>query len=216
LVEGFTPAPVEAAWARGKTTADQAFLALVTWLKCYQRLRNFPDLDKVPEVVVDHIRAALGLSDTPAASVESVRTAARYRDYIRERLGVKYDATDVHGVAEAAIRAAAATKDNPADLINVALEELLTSGRELPGYTTLDRMVAKIRTEVNRDVFATVARRITPARRAKLLELLVVDPSSRRSKFDRLKDPAKAATIGKLKIRLAPPEHAGARRWTAR
>jgi hypothetical protein len=79
---------------------------------------------------------------------------------------------------------------------------LLESGRELPGYTTLDRMVAKIRAEVNRDVFATVAGRITPGQRARLAELLVVDPSSRRSRFDRLKDPAKAATIGKFKARL--------------
>ncbi|MFI7014628.1 DUF4158 domain-containing protein [Streptomyces sp. NPDC050164] len=132
-----------------------------------------------------------------------MRSAARYRDYVRERMGVKYDAADVRGIAETAIRAAAATKDNPADLINVALEELLESGRELPGYTTLDRMVAKIRAEVNRDVLATVAGRITPGQRARLAELLVVDPSSRRSRLDRLKDPAKAATIGKFKASLA-------------
>ncbi|MEU7834923.1 MULTISPECIES: hypothetical protein [unclassified Nonomuraea] len=37
----------------------------------------------------------------------------------------------------------------------------------------------------------------SPARRAKLVELPVVDPSSWRSKFDRLTDPAKAATIGR-------------------
>ena len=55
-------------------------------------------------------------------------------------------------------------KDNPADLINVGLEELLQAGRELPGYTTLDRMVAKIRAEVNADVYAAVAARIAPAR----------------------------------------------------
>ncbi|MFE7387229.1 hypothetical protein [Streptomyces sp. NPDC057582] len=51
--------------------------------------------------------------------------------------------------------------------------------------------------------FTTVAGRITPGQRARLAELLVVDPSSRRSRFDRLNDPAKAATIGKFKVRLA-------------
>lgn len=203
LVESFTPTVDEVGWARGKTTADQTFLVLVIWLKCYQRMRYFPGLDEVPDAVAGHIRTALGLPDSVAVGVEAVRSAARYRDYVRERLGVKYDAADVRGIAETAIRAAAATKDNPADLINVALEELLESGRELPGYTTLDRMVAKIRAEVNRDVFATVAGRITPGQRARLAELLVVDPSRRRSRFDRLKDPAKAATIGKFKVRLA-------------
>lgn len=177
LVESFTPTVDEVGWARGKTTTDQTFLVLVIWLKCYQRMRYFPGLDEVPDAVAGHIRTALGLPDSVAVGVEAVRSAARYRDYVRERLGVKYDAADVRGIADTAIRAAAVTKDNPADLINVALEELLESGRELPGYTTLDRMVAKIRAEVNRDVFATVAGRITPGQRARLAELLVVDPS---------------------------------------
>lgn len=203
LIEEFTPTADETGWAREKTTADQTFLVLVIWLKCYQRLRHFPALDEVPDAVVGHIRTALELPDDLAVQAGAVRSAARYRGYVRERLGAKYDASDVRGIAEAAIRAAAVTKDNPADLINVALEELQGSGRELPGYTTLDRMVAKIRAEVNREVFAAVASRITPARRARLAELLVVDPAGRRSRFDRLKDPAKAATIGKFKIRLA-------------
>ncbi len=114
-----------------------------------------------------------------------------------------YDSAEVRGIAETAIRAAAQTKDNPADLLNVALEELVRKGRELPGYTTLDKMVAKIRTEVNGKVFTAVAARITPAQRTRLTELLRVDPSSRRSEFDRLKAPAKAASIGKFKLRLA-------------
>jgi hypothetical protein len=131
LVESFTPTADEVSWARGKTTADQTFLVLVIWLKCYQRMRYFPGLDEVPDAVAGHIRTALGLPDSVAVGVEAVRSAARYRDYVRERQGVKYDAADVRGIAETAIRAAAATKDNPADLINVALEELLESGREL-------------------------------------------------------------------------------------
>jgi hypothetical protein len=81
--------------------------------------------------------------------VEANRTAKRHREFVRDRLGVTYDSAEVRGIAETAIRAAAQTKDNPADLINVALEELVRKGRELPGYTTLDKMVAKIRAEVN-------------------------------------------------------------------
>jgi hypothetical protein len=61
---------------------------------------------------------------------------------------------DVLAGAGAAIRAAAQTKDNPADLINVALEELVRQSCELPGYTTLDAMTATIRTEVNQVVGA--------------------------------------------------------------
>jgi hypothetical protein len=51
-------------------------------------------------------------------------------------------------LAEEAIREAAWSKDNPADLINVALEELVRGRYELPGYTTLDELTARVRAEV--------------------------------------------------------------------
>jgi TnpA family transposase len=203
LADAFTPSQDEVAWAREKTTTEAHLLALVVWLKCYQCLHYFPSLDEVPDSVVGHIRGLLGLPEKVAAQVEARRTAKRHRELVRDHLGVKYEAAQVRGIAEAAIRAAAQTKDNPADLINVALEDLVRKGRDLPGYTTLDKMVAKIRTEVNGKVFATAAARITAAQRARLTEVLRVDPSNRRSEFDRLKDPAKAATLGKLKLRLA-------------
>jgi hypothetical protein len=41
------------------------------------------------------------------------------------------------------------SKDNPADLINVAPEELVRARCELPGYTTLDAIAATIRTGVS-------------------------------------------------------------------
>ena len=45
----------------------------------------------------------------------------------------------MRAVAEQAIRTAVRTKDNPADLINVALEELVRAWWELPGYTHAGR-----------------------------------------------------------------------------
>jgi hypothetical protein len=48
-----------------------------------------------------------------------------------------------------------------------------------------------------------VAARIDLAAKARLTRLLWLDPTSGRSEFDRLKTPAKAATLGKFKLRLA-------------
>lgn len=84
-------------------------------------------------------------------------------------------------MAEAAIRKAVQSKDNPADLINVALEELVRARCELPGYTTLDAMAASVRAEVNARFFGLVAGRLDRTARARLARLLVVDPVSRRS-----------------------------------
>ena len=74
-------------------------------------------------------------------------------ELVRTRLGVKYNAVKARILAEEAIRAAAQTKDNPADLINVALDMLIRQGCELPGYTTLDEATKTIRTQVNRGFF---------------------------------------------------------------
>ena len=130
------------------------------------------------------------------------RTAKRHREFVRASLKVTYDVAKVRQVAEQAIRKAVQAKGNPADLINVALEELVRARCELPGYTTLDAMATAIRTEVNTAFYQAVAARIDMAARARLARLLLADPVTRRSEFDRLKDVAKAASLGKFKQRL--------------
>jgi hypothetical protein len=203
LAEAFSLTANELAWVRSRTQTGQHQLALAVWLKSYQRLGYFPKLEDVPPVIVDHVRGGLGLGEEVLAAHESPRTAKWHRQVVREFIGVVYEPAKVRVVAESAIRKAVQTKDNPADLVNVALEELVRQRCELPGFTTLDVLVATIRAEVNTALFTQVAVRIGNAGRARLARLLLVDPVTRRSEFDRLKDPAKAATLGKFKTRLA-------------
>jgi hypothetical protein len=125
LAESFTPAPGEVEWARGRTQNDQHFLALVVRLKCYQRLGYFPKLAEVPVMVVDHVRGKLELARDVAAVADAECTGKRHRQFVRDRLGVKYAPAAVREVAETAIRTAVQCKDNPADLINAALDELV-------------------------------------------------------------------------------------------
>jgi len=47
------------------------------------------------------------------------------------------------------MRQALQGKDNPADVINVALEALNGQGCELPAYSMLDRLAGALRAEVN-------------------------------------------------------------------
>lgn len=202
LAEAFTPTPDEVEWARGRTQSDEHFLALVVRMKSYQRLGYFPKLADVPTVVVDHVRDKLELAQEVAAEADAERTAKRHRQFVRDRLGVKYTPAKVREVAESAIRTAVQSKDNPADLINVALDELVRQRCELPGYTTLNAMATSIRAEANDGTFRVVASRPCWAERARLERLLLVDPATRRSAFDRLKDTAQAATLGKFKERL--------------
>lgn len=202
LAEVFTPSVGEVEWARGKTQDDQHLLALLVWLKAFQRLGYFPKLADVPAVVAEHVRGVIGLLEGTELAEAAERSAKRHRGFVRARMGVSYDAAGVRAVAAEAIRTAAQAKDNPADLINVALEQLVRAQCELPGYTTLDELTKKIRTEVNRGFFTLVAGRVDAAARARLARLLVVDPVTRHSEYDGLKDVAQAASLGKFKGRL--------------
>jgi TnpA family transposase len=202
LREAFTPTDDETLWARGLTRTPSHLLGLVVGLKSFQRLGYFPKPDQVPAAVVDHLRDHLQLPGDVGLDHGADRTLARHRDWIRARLGVVYDPQQVRKLAEQTIREAAYSKDNPADLINVALEELIRGRYELPGYTTLDELTARIRTEVNTELFATIGSRLTEADRAMLVGLLKVHPTTKRSDYDRLKQPAKAATLSKFKDHL--------------
>jgi hypothetical protein len=207
LCETFTPTVYGVGWARDKTRSDQHFLTLVVLLKAFGRLGYFPDLFEVPIAVVEHVRGVLELKPELEPGHDSDRTLRHHKGLIRIRLGIVAEPERARSVAEAAIRGATATKDNPADLINVALEELVRARLELPGYSTLDEMTAEIRAEVNAVVFASIAARMSGPDASGLDAMLVVDPVRRRSDFDRVKTVAGAATVGKLK------EHVEHLRW---
>ena len=55
---------------------------------------------------------------------------------------------------------AAETMSDPADLINRAIQALQSAAVDLPGFSTLDRLVS-IRAEIHRRIFGRVAARLT-------------------------------------------------------
>lgn len=57
----YTPQPEEIAWARGIAGSDEHLLAGMVQLKAFNRLGYFPDMEKVPARVVEHIRRDLRL-----------------------------------------------------------------------------------------------------------------------------------------------------------
>jgi hypothetical protein len=210
LAEAFTPAVAEVTWAREKTQHDQHLLALVVWLKSYQRLGYFPKLDEVPAVVVEHVRGLLELSDEVTAEYDVGRTAKWHRGLVRALVGVKYDAGKARVIAEEAIRRAVTTKDNPADLINVALEELVRARRELPGFSTLDRLVAAIRAETNTALYAMIAARIDLAAKAPADAAVVAGPDIGAQRVRPAEDAGEGCDPGQVQAAPGPP--AGARR----
>ncbi len=113
---------------------------------------------------------------------------------VRERLGVRHDPRRARAVAEAAVRSAAEVKNDPPDLINVALELLVKASLELPAFSTLDEIASRVRLEVNTGVFERVAGRIALPDRVGLEKLLDVVGPAVKTPFNRLKQPAGKAS----------------------
>ena len=115
----------------------------------YQRLGYFPQLGQVPPAVTEHVHArAMELVGERIDSHgrPSERMLRRCRELVRQRTGAVWDPDRVRSVAETAMRQALQGKDNPADVINVALEALTGQGCELPAYSMLDRLAGRLRT----------------------------------------------------------------------
>ncbi|MCX4583182.1 DUF4158 domain-containing protein [Streptomyces sp. NBC_01481] len=83
----------------------------------------FPKLDAVPDTVIDFVRRAMDLPEGTVPRATN-RTAERQRTAVRRRTGLSYNKAKVRKIAEAAMRSEAVSKNRPADLINIALENL--------------------------------------------------------------------------------------------
>ncbi len=150
-------------------------------------------------MVIDHVRRCLDLDVDVSPVYGSDRNQRHHRGLIRKRVGVVYDPKKAREVAAAAIREAAAVKNNPPDLINVALEMLVAQSLELLGFTVLDRMATTIRAQVNREIIAGIYGRISAGERAGLLATLQVRGEDGQSMFTRMKKPARRPSWSRFK-----------------
>jgi TnpA family transposase len=197
----FSPGQEESEWAARQTNSGEHQLALLLMLNSYQRMGRFPKQEEIPDIVVDFVRRAAGLPEGTLLVYASKRTAEQHRTWVRRRAGVRYDGKQARELARETIRVEAESKNNPADLINVALEKLVEDGLELPAFSTLDHMASAVRAEVNAGICAGIWERTGEDHRAGLLRLLDVDAlvPGAKSPFNRLKQHAQRATWSHFK-----------------
>jgi len=88
--------------------------------------------------------------------------------------------------------------DNPADLINVALETLIKERYELPAFSILDRMVGRVRSVVNHRYFHPILTRLSQADAIRLDGLLNTEGHGFRSPYQRLKQLPKRPSLQHL------------------
>jgi hypothetical protein len=187
LQEIYTPTPAEIAFGRTSTSGDNNYLNLIILLKLFQRLGYFPKLSDIPESIVNYIRTFLKLGEPLNLGYESPQTLSRHKKVIRSYLQVSQFDQEANQFLSANVENKALVMDNPADLINVAIEELVKNRYELPPFSTLDRLVCHIRNRVNQQLFFQVSSQLSSEDQQRLNDLLDNHADRERSSYNDLK-----------------------------
>lgn len=154
--EIYTPTKTEIAFALKVTKGEDNYFNLLVLLKVFQRLGYFPKIADIPGAVINHVRTALHLRQDLELSYQYPATLSRHKKAIRSYLRVTPFNQKGKNLITEIIRESAYRMDNPADLINVAIEELVKEHYELPGFNTLERLVNHLRNQVNQKIFSQV------------------------------------------------------------
>ena len=198
LSEFYTPTDDELNFIKQNAKGDVARLSLAILLKAFQKLGYLPQVASVPVEVVKYIGAILKVFYHLPLPKAAHRSRVRYRRAIHDFLDIKSYGQGGQQVVESAIKKAALTMSHPADLINVAIEQLILNRYELPRFRTLDDLAAHIRHQTHLDLYAQVTANLSEAHIASLDGLLEKKSEELRYPLTRLKALPNSASLTML------------------
>jgi hypothetical protein len=161
-------------------------------------------LSQVPSSIVEHIAALTGKTAviSELSNYDVSGTRFRHIPLIRQLLHVQPYGKEARHAMLVAISEAARTKEELADLINVAIEELVRKKYELPAFDTLVRGTRHVRSVLYRQFYQQVDATLSVEEKASLEALLVPERESRFTPWNTLKQEPGSPTLTHLKLWL--------------
>lgn len=191
----------ELAFVQNKARGGTQRLTLALMLKTRQQLGYFPKQSEIPVATRRFVASELGITGDPVFPMDSAKASLfRYRQAIREYLGCTvYTDTGVARV-RSVVEQATLTMSDPADLINVAIEKLVAANIELPAFSTLDRLVGNLRSQMHEEMYIQVTRTLTEQQQTALEAMLKVPLGEQLTPFTRLKQVPGPPTINRIRL----------------
>jgi hypothetical protein len=159
-----------------------------------RRLGYFVSPTTVPSAIVKHIAQSSGLACylDVLANYETSRTRWRHTNIVRDYLSISHYQTQARRIIVKSMAEAAKTKNDLADIINVAIEELVHHRYELPIFNTLVRAAKRVRGIVDRDFYRQVRQHLNNESCQRLDSLFIISESASKTPWHELKqDPGK-------------------------
>jgi TnpA family transposase len=197
LEEVYTPTPAERFLALRSTKGTVAEIGFLVLLKTHQRLGRFLPLNEVPFSILNHIIKLIdsNLHVSDLETYDASGTRQRHIPIIRIAREIQPYGSAARTCALKAMIGVARTKEDVADLINVALEALAKDGFELPPFATLDKAAHHVRAITTRGIFRQVAEKLSQEARTALEQLFVVPPNTHLSSWEVLKQEPASPTL---------------------
>jgi len=197
LLTLYTPTPEDVAFVATTARGPSQKFALMILLKVFQKLGYFPAPQQIPGAIITHIRGVMKLPEDLVPDI-TPRTLYKYHAAIRNHLNINGEGKHIRHIALKAVSDVVMIMDDPADLINVAIETLVAKNCELPAFSTLDILVGRVRKVVHGRIFQTVLLRLSENEQAMLARLLDKKDSGYFTEFNRLREAPKSATFTHL------------------
>ena len=194
LTEIYTPTREELNLASQQTRKGVTKLGFLVLLKTFQRLGYFVAPTTIPNVIVKHIAncSALACPSDVLKSYDTSGTRWRHIIIIREYLSINPYQAEARRLIVQSMAKAARTKNDLADLINVAIEELVHHRYELPVFNTLVRAAKRVRGTVDRVFYRQVSQSLNHEECKQLDSLFATtEPSSKTPWLELKQDPGK-------------------------
>ena len=204
LQELFTPNLFELGFAGENTRQPIPRLGLLLLLKSFQKLGYFVRVAEIPPPIVLHIAKTIGWNQIPDGLSAYDASTARFRhmDLVRFYLGVTPFADTARKLMLRTSLASSRVREDLADIVNMAIEELIRQRYELPGFSTLFRAARAARVTVNRGYYRQIYQATDSVTRAHIDALFEKGSAERRSSWDRLKSEPGQPTVKRIRAFL--------------
>ena len=204
LDELYTPTLFEIGFAEKRTREAAPRVGLLLLLKIFQRLGYFVKLQEIPPAIVQHVALTAGYPEVPTGLAAYDASTVRFRHMVLVRSWLQvtpYDRTARSALVKACVDASRVREDL-ADIINIALEELVRQRYELPAFSTLLRAAMRSRSAVNRGYYGRIAKSLDADARNRI-DSLLERQGGRKTLWDTVKSEPGQPTVKQIKRFLA-------------
>jgi len=199
----YTPTHEEIVFTQKNTKGKKANLCFLSLLKTFQRLGYFVLIDKIPKKIIKNIARKLHIPSIPDLSYyDKSKTRYRHMTLIRSYLKIVPYGDESIAIIKEAVQAASLVKEDLADIINIAIEELVRHKHEFPAFSALRRFAYEGRANVNEKLYRQITRKLTKKDKKNLDRLFVVEEDQQISPWQTVKSEPKNLTRQNLKERI--------------